>query len=163
MSDIFNGIEEGSVIKVKFKSLVEITKDMKMSNTLNCMGEYEIGGNINLLILGGDFIVVDIDGLKNTQSKFIEIENHLDGGTFSIYEELVESIEIVDVANKFVSVDHGILMIQVDDKLYINGEVLDNGDPNWPHTERDHLDKFMKFMETFMISRAFEGGLDGEN
>ena len=159
---MFNGIEEGSVVRIKFKPIPEVTKAMKMTSTLRFMSEYDIGSNVNALVLGGDFIVVDIESAKATVEPHIEIDNHHDGGTFTVFPELVDTIEIIEVGNKFASEEHGILIIQVDDKLYINGEVLNNGQPDWAEEDRDQLDKFMKFMEKFMIARAFEGELEGD-
>lgn len=163
MAEIFNGIEEGSIVRIKFKTIPEITKNMKASGKLQCLSEYEIGANVNALVLGGDFIVINTEAAKSAQEPNIEIDNHFDGGTFVVYAELIDTIEIIDVANKFASEDHGVIMVQVEDKIYINGELLDNGDPQWAPEETGKLDKFVAFMEKFVLAKAFENSISDED
>jgi len=163
MSDLFNGIEEGSVVRIKFKTIPEITKNMKLNGKLNFLSEYDVGSNVNALVLGGDFIVVDIDAAKSTQEPNIEIDNHFDGGTFTVFSELIDTIEVIDIANKFASEDHGIVMVQVEDKIYINGVLLDNGDSGWDPKDVNRLDKFVAFMEKFVLAKAFEDSIEEES
>ena len=158
-SDIFNGINEGDVVRIKFKPIHDITAQQKMAGTLMFLNNWEIGANINALLLGGDYVVVDIDNAKDPQHPHIEIDNHHDGGTFEVYPELIESIDVIEVANKFVSEEHGVIMIQVGDKIYINGNVLTDGDDETPDELKGMLTKFTSFMEKFVLAKAFENSL----
>lgn len=162
MSDIFNGVEAGSVVRVKFKSIPEITKKKNMTNIIRELDEWDIGTNINALVLGGDFIVVNVEGAKNSKDPVIEIDNHHDGGSFPIFPDIIESIEVVDVANKFASEEHGIIMIQVDDKIYINGILLEDNKEAYNEADRDKMSRFVNFMEKFVVATAFEASLDEE-
>ena len=157
---ILNGIKEGNVVRIKFKSIPDITKGMKIQGILDNLDDYDIGSNINAIIIGGDYVTVSMD-LKH-KTPYIEIDNHLDGGTMVVYEKMVDTIEVIEVANKFVSEDCGIMMIQVEDKLYINGVRLENDD--YEHADdldKTQLDRFTAFMEKFLVAKVFEDSLDG--
>ena len=157
----FNGIKVGDVVRVKFKPIPEITKEMKMKGKLDFFSEYEIGSNINALMLGGDFVVIDIEQAQAKTESHIDIDNHHDGGSFSLYHELVDTVTVVEVANKFVREKHGIIIIQVNDKLYINGELLENEDNDFlEDNEKEQLDRFSAFMESFLVAKVFEDSLE---
>lgn len=49
---------------------------------------------------------------------------------------------------------------QYEDKIYINGILLDDGDPHWDLEDKDKLSKFVQFMEKYLIAKVFEGTLD---
>ena len=163
MSNIFDGIEKGSIVRIKFKTIQEIIANQKMTGASVLLHDYEIGGNILALTLGGDFVVICDEEKDAQQEAFVEIDNHHDGGTFYAYADIIETIEVIDVTNKFVSEDHGIIMIQVEDKIYINGELLHNGSPNLDPEDRDKEKRFLSFMEKYVVSKAFEDSLDDES
>ena len=161
----FNGIKEGDVVRIKFRSMQDITKEMKMTTKLQYLSEYDIGTNINALMLGGDFVVICAKEAQAKTDAHIEIDNHHDGGSFHAHEEIIDTIEAIEVANKFVSDEHGIIMIQVADKIYINGELLENQEDEQflDESEKKQLDKFTAFMEKYVIAAAFEGSLEDED
>lgn len=149
------GIKSGDVVRIKFKSIYDITKSMKMTQTLGWLSDYDIGCNVNALVSSGDFVVIGAENI-NDPDPFIEIDNHLDGGSFSVHNNLIDTIEVIEVTNKFASEDHGIVIIQVDNKLYINGELLSNEKEEVNSTEPSDLERFTIFMEKFLVTRAFE-------
>ncbi len=177
MSTKFDGIKEGDIVRIKFKSMSDITKYKKITGKLQYLSEYDIGGNINALLTGGDYVVVSMSE-PSAPTPYMTIDNHHDGGVFSVYEEMIETIETIEVANKFLSETHGVLIIQVEDKLYINGELLQNnsqgifnlkaikslgGVPASDEEEIGELDQFTQFMEKWLVAKAFEGSLDDDD
>jgi hypothetical protein len=161
---VFAGINKGDVVRIKFRTIEELTSKvdrddnskLPMTQRHDIIDSYEIGDNIKALINGGDFVVADTYNAneedKNEMPR-LYIDNHYDGDGMWIYKSHIESIEVIDVANKFVSENHGIIMIQVDDKIYINGLLLENYDYR-PKDEPGDLDKFLTFMEQFVVDSA---------
>ena len=160
---IFDGVEKGSIVRIKFKPIQDIVKNQKITGKAVLLHNYEIGDNIIALTTGGDFIVVCNENKDSKQEPFIEIDNHYDGDTFYAYAEIIDTIEVIDVANKFVSEDHGIIMIQVDDKIFINGQLLTDGESDWAEEDKNKEKQFLAFMEKYVISKAFEDSLDEES
>lgn len=148
----FSNIKVGDVVRVKFKDVKDILqKDISTGKSM--IANWRLSNNLLALHSGGDFLVNDI----NTKEKTITLENHLDEDEFEIVEGMVESLELIDVSNKFVSQWHGVNLVILDDSIYINGrELRDEGDEK-------HLTNFLYCVERYMTSRALEQSLNGNN
>lgn len=114
---------KGEVIRVKFKTINDI---IKVSNkTFHDTDEYySLGTNVKAYLLGGDFLVKDAISTED-DTPYIVVQNHLDKSySFDIHDEVIENIEIVSDAEKFISNDHGIMIVRVEDEMFINGKPL---------------------------------------
>lgn len=119
---------KGEVVRIKFKSINDIilASGCSFSDTSD---NYELGDNFKALLVGGDFLVVlEIDETSFTRDineNFIKVLNHLDNGHhFAVYDNMIESISMVEDAEKFVSTDHNLIVVRVGNDLYINGVSL---------------------------------------
>lgn len=150
-----SGFKKGDVVRIKFIEMRDIVKMKSKNKSYNLISEWELGANILAFTYGGDFLVkVDSPSFNNDQ--VLEVLNHLDGGSFDVPEEIVSSIELLDVANKFVSEDHNLSLTQIDDIVYVNGEKLENtGDDK-------HLDNFISFIEKYLMQRAIDSSIKGK-
>jgi hypothetical protein len=149
------GFKKGDVIRVKFIDMRDIVKKKSKNKSYNLISEWELGANILAFTYGGDFLVKE-DAPPSGKDQVLEVLNHLDGGSFDIPEEIVDSIQLLDVSNKFVSEDHHLSLTQIDDTIYINGERLENTD------EDKHLDNFITFIEKYLMQRAIENSIKGK-
>lgn len=111
--------DKNEVVKIKFKSFDEL---LKLGYHFHDSEEtYKLGQNFKAYQAGGFFLVGD-GYTKEEDDEYIIVRNHLDNNyNFYIYEEVIESIEIVQDAEKFESFDHKVLVVRVEDELYING------------------------------------------
>jgi GH35 family endo-1,4-beta-xylanase len=118
---------KGEIVNIKFKSINEI-----MDNTVDDFHgteeTYEIADNIKAYIAGGHFIVSEIldeVDCKDDTEHNIKVINHLDCNYgLPVYEDAIESIEIVADSERFESKDHKILIVRVEDEMFINGHPL---------------------------------------
>ena len=116
--------QERDIVRVKFKSINDIVTQHKDVFD-DADDTYEIGSNFKAYNRGGDFIVVDGYVKDEEGDEYIVVKNHLDcQHTFYIYKEVIDTIEIVEDAELFVSTDHRLLVVRVGDELYVNGKPL---------------------------------------
>lgn len=119
--------QKNDVVRIKFKTINTIVEE---SNRSYCDTEeyYTISSNIKAYLQGGDFLVTDSvkeDMIGGNTTHYIEVQNHIDKNyNFDINDEVIESIEIIDDAQKFISHDHGIIVVIVGDEMFINGKPL---------------------------------------
>lgn len=150
-----SGFKKGDVVRIKFIEMRDIVKMKSKNKSYNLISEWELGANILAFTYGGDFLV-KVDAPSSNNDQVLEVLNHLDGGSFDIPDEIVSSIELLDVANKFVSEDHNLSLTQIDDVIYVNGEKLENtGDDK-------HLDNFISFIEKYLMQRAIDSSIKGK-
>jgi len=114
---------KNEVVRIKFKSITQIIKDRKMD--LHDAEEfYDIGSNIKAYISGGDFIITE--SITEEYDKVnITVKNHYDNNhVFYVYDDVIESISIIQDAERFYSGDLNLLVIRIEDEMYINGQPL---------------------------------------
>ena len=118
---------KGEVVRIKFKTINDIihASGCSFSDTTD---NYELDDNFKALLVGGDFLVDRVidscSFTRDIEENFIKVLNHLDGGTFNIFDNMIESVSIVQDAEKFVSTDHNLIVVRVGNDLYINGVSL---------------------------------------
>lgn len=111
--------DKNEVVKIKFKSFNEMLKLGEHFHDSN--DTYEFSENFKAYQAGG-FFIVGGGYTKEDEDEYITVRNHLDNNyNFYVYEEVIESIEIVQDAEKFESFDHKVLVVRVEDELYVNG------------------------------------------
>ncbi len=114
---------KNEIVRVKFKSIDQIVKDYNM-DLHEAEDLFEIGDNIKAYLNGGDFIVANAIK-KEDNHEYIVVKNHYDRNSeFYIYDEVIESIDIVQDAERFYSADHHLLVVRIEDEMYINGQPL---------------------------------------
>jgi len=156
----FLGIKRGDIVRIKFvemRKFIGVKGTSQRGRSYQLVSEWELGSNILAFTYGGDFLVKKDFPENGSVKDSLELMNHLDSGEFEIYEELVETIEVIDVAHKFVSEDHKLCMVLCDNELIINGEKLSNTD------DSKNLDDFVKFIERYLTSRAIDQSLKGNS
>jgi hypothetical protein len=119
------GIKKNDIVRVKFKDLNSIVKQSGLP--FQDLDELlRLSSNMRAYYNGGDFLVsedFDRDNFDSTIGDAIEVKNHFDNDySFLIYEFAIESIEIVNDARRFISSDFDIVVVRVDDELFINGK-----------------------------------------
>ena len=150
-----SGFKKGDIVRIRFIEIRDIVKLKSKKKSYNLISEWELGANILAFTYGGDFLVKE-DSPSSNNDQVLEVLNHLDGGSFEVPEEIVSSIELLDVTNKFVSEDHNLSLTQMDDVIYINGEKLENtGDGK-------HLDNYISFIEKYLMQRAIDNSIKGK-
>lgn len=152
-------IYKKDIVKIKFKKLEDILKDLsKEMSPRNVMDNYELGSHLDALIHGGCFLVHEAisDGnrKKHDRNRVIKssrpmgspqpptppsldeivIEDHLNEGTrWHINADLIESIEIVQAEESYFSEEHQLSLMKIDGALYINGALLTKHDSKILH------------------------------
>ena len=147
------GIKKGDIVRVKFVDLKEIVTKKSKNGSYTLINEWELGSNIMAFVYGGDFLVKQ-DAPDASKNQVLELVNHLDSGTFDIPEEIISSIEVIEASNKFISEDHNLVITQVENNIFINGEELRNTDST------KHLDNFISFVERYLMNRAIENSIN---
>lgn len=148
-----SGIKKGDIVRIKFIDLKDIVSKKSKNSSYRLIAEWELGSNILAFTYGGDFLVKE-DAPDSSKDQVLDLSNHLDSGTFDVPEEIIASLEIIEASNKFTSEDHNLVITQVENKLFINGEELSNTD------EDKHLDNFVSFIERYLIGRAIENSIN---
>lgn len=172
MMGMLTGIKVGDIVRVKLKPLQQIIEMKNRKDLLQLrhyMNEYNVGSNINFFMIGfGDFPVTEIgenewkdEHGKTTKREYIEIGNHLDNNNTDIYEEIAESVVVIEPNNKFYSGTHGLMITELSGVLYINGVALIN-DKDADDEDYTQLDKFMAFMEKYITATALEKSLSDD-
>jgi len=168
---------KGEVVRIKFKTINDIMATSK-KDFEDTEDYYAFGFNIKAYLQGGDFIVANAlneDSCENgiAKSNYISIQNHLDHNySFNVYDDVIESIEIVDDAERFVSHDHRILVVRAGDEMYINGNPLiwNDGsclvsnidDEEKVNPNRKLLKMFENFIADLAVKESFKDMNEGE-
>jgi len=100
------------------------------------------------------------------------VRNHLDHDTsFQVYDFAIDSIEIVDDARRFISSELDLIVVRVEDELFINGKPLigdelqkkkdhnrysKNEDKEYQNENR----KLLKIFEEFIADLAVRDSID---
>lgn len=153
-----SGVKKGDIVRIKFvdmKTLISVKHITSRGNTVRLIGEWELGSNILAFTYGGDFLVKE-DAPDLSKKQVIELVNHLDGDTFDVPDEFIDTLQIVDAAAKFVSTDHNIALVMIDSDIFINGDKLENTEEN------KHLDNFTSFIERYLVNKAIENSISKE-
>jgi hypothetical protein len=151
-----SGVKKGDIVRIKFKDMRDIvnTKETNKRNhkTYTIVSEWELGANILAFTYGGDFLVKE-DAPSANKDQSLELVNHLDGGEFDVPERIIDSLEIVDAAHRFVSEEHKVAMIMTETDIFINGVKVENCD------DGKFLDDFVKFAERYLTTKAINNSL----
>jgi hypothetical protein len=159
--------QEGDVVKIKFKTINEITMEYGQGFS-NADDEYEFGENIVAYSKGGQFLVgmgipAEVFNSKDEDDEmYIVVKNHLDHNyNFNVYESTIESIEIVDASETFFSANHELLVVRLDEEMYINGEPLiwnEDSQRKWHDRNKEEYEnpnrKLLKLFESFIADLA---------
>lgn len=159
--------QPGDVIKIKFKSVNQIARENLDTKPFHELEEYyDIQNNIKAYIAGGDFLVeaaLDKDE-EFKDDPYIEVKNHFDNNyNFCIHESVIESIEIADSAETFVSNDLKVIAVRIGNEMYINGHPMiwderrndDNDDD-----KENHSRKLIRMFEGFIADLAVQDAFD---
>lgn len=150
-----SGVKKGDIVRIKFvdmKTIIGTKTTTKRGNSVRRIGEWELGSNILAFTYGGDFLVKE-DAPEVSKNQILELVNHLDGDTFDVHEEFIDSLQIVDAAAKFVSTDHNLVMVMIENDIFINGDRLENTDDD------KHLDNFTNFIERYLVNKAIDSSI----
>lgn len=153
-----SGVKKGDIVRIKFvdmKTLIGTKTTTSRGTTVRLIGEWELGSNILAFTYGGDFLVKE-DSPDMSKKQVLELVNHLDGDTFDVPEQFIHSLQIVDAAAKFISTDHNIALVMIDNDIFINGDRLENTDDD------KHLDNFTNFIERYLVNKAIENSINKE-
>lgn len=169
--------QKNEIVRIKFKTINDII-DAYSGDFNEAEDFYNFSNNIKAYIKGGDFIVkerVDVTSYRNNSIKnyYISVKNHLDCKfSFDIYDEVIESIEIVNDGERFVSSDIGLLVVRVEDEMYINGSPLiwdeeeaeknHSGSENYSNPNRKLLKMFENFIADLAVKESFRDMNEGE-
>ena len=104
----------------------------------------------------------------------MRVTNHLDcNHGFVVYEDSIESIEIVADSERFESRDHKLLVVRVEDEMFINGEPLiwnevqkekehnnrsKNKDKDFENPNRKLLKMFENYIADLALKESFSEG-----
>lgn len=158
--------QEGDVVRIKFKSINQIMAEGIGEKPFHEVEEYYgIQSNIKAYIAGGDFLVeaevTTDDNYKD--NPYIQIKNHLDAEYgFAVHENAIESIEIRDAAEVFMSHDLKMIAVRIDHEMYINGEPLIwdevekvEDDEDYKNNNRKLIRMFESFITDLAVRDAF--------
>jgi hypothetical protein len=121
------GAKKNDIVRVKFKNLNSIVKESGMTFS-DLDDTLRLSGNMRAYYNGGDFLVSE-DFDKSERDDFfgdmLHLKNHFDNDYgFEICDFVIDSIDIVNDARRFVSSDLDLIVVRVDDELFINGQPL---------------------------------------
>lgn len=119
---------KGDVVNIKFKSINEIMKESK-SYFHDTEETYNIAENLKAYLSGGHFLVCEVDcgadDNDDDDDTCISVINHLDcNSSFEVHDFVIDSIEIVNDSEKWISEDHRLMVVRIDNELFINGKPL---------------------------------------
>lgn len=153
--------QEGDVIKVKFKPINQIMDENVDKMTFHEIEQYfQIQDNIKAYIASGDFLVESAicKDEEFEDNPYIEVKNHLDQEyIFTIHESVIDTIEIVDAAETFVSNDLRMIVIRIDHEMYINGAALiwdEQKKEKEDDKYKNHNRKLIRMFENFITDLA---------
>jgi hypothetical protein len=118
---------KGDVVKIKFKPIADLIRDL--GTTLSeADSNLDLSENFKAMIHGGHFLVeaeMTEDTRESAYGNYFAVNNHIDYNcNFTIYDAMIESIEAIEVEEKFVSPEHNLIVLRLDDELFINGVSL---------------------------------------
>ena len=95
---------------------------------------------------------------------YVEVRNHLDNEyAFAMHESAIDSIELVDAAETFVSNDLKIIAVRVDHEMYINGHPMiwnekeqAENDDEWVNHNRKLMRMFESFITDLAVKDSFQ-------
>lgn len=165
---------KSDVVRIKFKSINEIIANSGMSYG-DAEDLYEIADNFRAYLSGGDFLVSESYEKEDGDDKgYIVLKNHLDlSHHFRVYDNAIESIEIVQDSEKFLSIDHKLLVVRVDNEMYINGVPMiwneaanekdfnrrkHNADKEYENPNRKLLKIFENYIADLAVRESFKDG-----
>lgn len=159
--------QEGDVVHIKFKPINQIMEEGIGEKPFHEIEEYyAIQSNVRAYIAGGDFLVAaEVTQDKNFQDDpYIEIKNHLDHTYgFAVHESVIESIEIRDASEIFVSHDLKMIAVRINHEMFINGEPLiwdeykkAEDDDEYENNNRKLIRMFESFITDLAVKDAFE-------
>jgi hypothetical protein len=148
-----SGLKKGEIVRIKFKEMRDIVSMRSKNKSYALIGEWDLGSNVLAFTYGGDFLIKEDVTQAANKEEVLELINHLDGGTFDIPDEVVDTLEIIDAAAKFVSEEHNLILVMSENDLFINGEKLEN------NKEEKLLDNFVIFVEKYLMNRVVNASL----
>jgi len=161
MVSMFDGLKIGDVVRLKFKCIDDLIKMRdSVGYTSEMVDRYSVGSNLKAMLNGGDFIIKEInDSFLNSDGvskkvKALEIDNYLDDNVFTVYEDMLATLEVIEVSFSFKSSTHGFMISQIGSALYINGRALINDKDDFQDMFK--LNKFVSFMEHYLTSKGLE-------
>lgn len=153
------GLKKGDIVRIKFVEMRDLvgkkTVGKKTGRSYNLISEWDLGANILAFTYGGDFLVKE-DSPLPSKDQVLCLLNHLDGGEFEVPEEIIDSIQVVDAALRFISEEHKVAIIVTDTDMFINGEKLSNND------DGKFLDDFHNLIERYLTNKAINNSLKGD-
>ncbi len=172
------GVKKNDIVRIKFKNLNAIIKDSNMP--FQDLDEHlRLSSNMRAYYNGGDFLVSE-DFNKDDFTEFfgdvIHLKNHLDSDYgFEVCEYTIETIEIVNDARRFVSSDLDLIVVRVEDELYINGQPIigdelqkkkeHNRYKSKKDSEEEYVNenrKLLKIFEEFITDIAMKDSINTE-
>jgi hypothetical protein len=147
------GLKKGEIVRIKFKEMRDIVSLRSKNKSYALINEWDLGSNILAFTYGGDFLIKEDVTCSPNKEEVLELINHLDGGAFDIPDEVVDTLEIIDAAAKFVSEEHNLILVMSENDLFINGEKLEN------NKEDNLLDNFVIFVEKYLMNRVVNASL----
>lgn len=151
------GLRKGDIARIKFKEMREIVALRSKNKSYSLINEWDLGSNILAFTYGGDFLIKEDVTSSPNKDEILELINHLDGGSFDAPDEIIDTLEIIDAAGKFVSEEHNLILVMSDNDLFINGEKLENT------KEEKLLDNFLIFVEKYLMNRAVNASLKDDD
>jgi hypothetical protein len=121
------GIKKNDVVRIKFKDINSIIKNSGIPFQ-DLDDDLRLSSNMRAYFNGGDFLVSEDFDTSLKDSVFgdcVVLKNHFDfDNNLQIYEYTIDTIDIVNDARRFVSSDLDLIVVRVEDELFINGQPL---------------------------------------
>lgn len=153
--------QEGDVVRIKFKPINQIMAEGIGNKSFHEIEEYfQIQSNIKAYISGGDFLVsaAICSDEEFEHNPYIEVKNHYDNEYgFCVHESVIESIEIIDAAEVFVSHDLKMLAVRIGHEMYINGHPMiwnERSQKSEDSEYENHNRKLIRMFESFIADLA---------
>ena len=148
-----SGLKKGEIVRIRFKNIRDIVATKSKNKSHAMISGWELGSNVLAFTYGGDFLIKEDVTSASNKEEALELVNHLDGGSFDIPDEIIDTLEIIEASAKFLSEDHNLILVMSESDLFINGEKLENG------KEDKLLDNFLIFIEKYLMNRAVNASL----
>ncbi len=160
--------QPGDIVRIKFKSINQIMHDGIATNKHfhDVEDYYDIQSNLKAYLSGGDFLVSAAlckdEGYED--DPHIEIKNHMDAIVhFPVHESILESIELTDAAETFMSHDLKMIAVRIGHEMFINGHPMiwdesskKDDDDEWKNHNRKLLRMFESFIADLAVQDAFK-------
>jgi len=170
------GIKKNDIVRIKFKDLNRLVEQSNMAFQ-DLDESIGLSRNMRAYYNGGDFLVsldFDRDNTDSFLGDAIEVKNHFDNDySFLVYEFAIESIEIVNDARRFISSELDLIVIRVEDELFINGRPVVGDEPekikqHKRYNKKDNGEyvnenrKLLKIFEEFIADLAVKESIKNE-